>query len=220
MATVLVISDLHAPYNHESALDFLGDLNREYKPERTVCIGDEADYCRWSRHEQSADMPGPREELDAARKVLADLAKIFPALDICVSNHGVRITKRATEAGIPASAIKNPRDILGAPHGWVWKDYWTIDGVNYRHGDGFSGKSAALSAAERLRRNVVIGHVHSSAGVWYSAGHFDTVWGMGVGCLVNPDHSAFAYGKWLAARPVLGAGLVFDGVPVFVPLHR
>lgn len=38
---ILFISDLHAPYNHPDALDFLSDLNTKYKPTRVISLGDE-----------------------------------------------------------------------------------------------------------------------------------------------------------------------------------
>jgi predicted phosphodiesterase len=41
--SVLVISDLHIPYHHPQAFDFLQALKTKYKPDHIVNIGDELD---------------------------------------------------------------------------------------------------------------------------------------------------------------------------------
>ena len=41
--SVLVISDLHIPYHHPQAFDFLKALKAKYKPDHVVNIGDELD---------------------------------------------------------------------------------------------------------------------------------------------------------------------------------
>lgn len=44
--TVLCIPDLHAPYHHPTALDFLADVARRCKPTTVICPGDEVNaYC-------------------------------------------------------------------------------------------------------------------------------------------------------------------------------
>ncbi len=40
---VLVISDLHIPYNHPDVVDFLALVKAVYDPDRVVCVGDEVD---------------------------------------------------------------------------------------------------------------------------------------------------------------------------------
>lgn len=218
MSALLVISDMHHPYAHPGCVDFLADLARLNRPSEVVCVGDECDLHRWSTHPQNPDMPGPAEELRLARLALRSIYKLFPKVRVCNSNHMVRWAARAAEANLPSGILKDMRGILEAPAGWEWRDTWDVAGVHYRHGDGFSGKNAALSAAERIRKRVVIGHVHSGAGVQYSCGPYDTVWGMNVGALIDTKHPAFSYGKWGSSQAVLGAGLVLDGVPFFVPM--
>jgi len=41
--TVLVISDLQYPFAHKDSLAFLKAVNRKYKCNEVVCIGDEVD---------------------------------------------------------------------------------------------------------------------------------------------------------------------------------
>jgi predicted phosphodiesterase len=40
---ILVISDLHIPYEHRDALAFLRAVKAKYKPTQVICIGDEVD---------------------------------------------------------------------------------------------------------------------------------------------------------------------------------
>ena len=42
--SILVISDLHTPYEHPDVVPFLTAIKAKYKPDTVVCIGDEIDY--------------------------------------------------------------------------------------------------------------------------------------------------------------------------------
>jgi len=119
---VLVISDLHAPFVHTSAIDFLSDLNRDLRPDRIVCIGDEIDAHGWSRHGRHPDTPGQGDELRQAKLVLAPLFTLFPRAAVCNSNHAARVYRIAARAGLPEAAIKSPKQLIGAPRGWKWAD--------------------------------------------------------------------------------------------------
>ena len=86
-----------------------------------------------------------------------------------------------------------------------------IDGVLYRHGTGSSGKDAAFNLAVSMRRSVVIGHTHTFAGAKYHANDNDRVFGLNVGCGIDIDEYAFAYGQFHPNRPMLGCGIIIDG---------
>lgn len=215
---VLVISDLHAPFNHPNAIDFLNDLNRTYKPARIVCIGDEVDAHGWSRYGKHPDAMGQADEIDDAMYILKQLYKVFPKVTVCKSNHGDRAFRAAARVGLPSKYIKTQAEVLEAPGGWKWVDGVEIDGVLYEHGEGFSGMNSAINAARVNRRNTVIGHVHAWAGIQYHANKFGTIWGMNVGCLIDPSSIAMSYAKASPNKQVLGTGLVLDGMPVFIPL--
>lgn len=216
----LVIPDLHCPYQHADSWDFLADLQRKHKPDSVVCIGDEIDahaFGRWARH---PDADGPGKELAAAVSALQPLYKLFPCVKVCRSNHTYRPWKQAAEAGLPPRLLKSERTVLEAPRGWQWSDWWKINGVLYTHGDGFGGLHPACDAMQRHRCSVVIGHVHTAAGVVWSATRTDRLFGLSVGCLLDADSIAFRYAHLNPRRPVLGAGLLIDGVPQFIPLEE
>ena len=221
IATVLVIGDLHEPWGHPEAVPFLERVARRVRADVVVHIGDEIDGHRWSRHPQSPDLPGPAEELEMARERLRPIFELFPEVLVCHSNHTLRIAKRAADAGLPGRSVRTMAEILDAPPGWKWDHWHEIDGVQYRHGDGFSGKNGVMKAVEKLRRSVVMGHLHSQAGVWYSQVQGGPrLLACAVGCLVDPDAEAFSYGRYFADRPVLGAAVVRDGKEAhFLPLE-
>lgn len=217
MQTTLIIPDLHCPWQHPGAVDFLADVARECKPGNVLCVGDEIDAYRWSSYDHSPESPGPTEELRLARAALAPLYKLFPRVSVCRSNHVYRPYKRAREAGLSQEFLREVGDVLAAPRGWKWAEWWNVGRAIAFHGDGFSGKNAALSAAQNFRRSVVMGHVHAFAGVQFSCGPVDQVWGLNVGCLIDQHALAFEYARHNSARPVLGCGIVDGETPLFIP---
>jgi hypothetical protein len=216
--TTLVLPDLHTPYHHPDAFRFLSDMKRLYEPDDIICIGDEIDAHTLSRFDSDPNLPGAACELQAARDALRRLYQIFPAARCCISNHTFRAYKQAHRVGIPRAYMRDIREVLGAPAGWKWRDSWKRKGVTYVHGDGFGGQTPQLAAAERLRCNVALGHIHHAAGALWSYAPSGAVWGLSVGCLIDDTAGAFAYARYQARRPALGCGIIQDGVPRFVPL--
>ena len=215
---ILTVSDLHCPWQHPDAFDFLADLARRYKPDKVVVLGDEIDAQAFSRFPRNPDMHSPGHEIEAARQALRPLYRLFPRAQVCESNHTIRPWRRASEAGMPGVLLQDVRRVLDAPRAWRWSTRVTVGGILFLHGDGFSGQNAAANAALRHRSRVVIGHIHSFAGIQYLQGWNDRIWGVNAGCLIDPNASAFSYGKLLANRPVIGTAVICDGVPQFVPM--
>lgn len=210
---VLTISDTHAPFAHPGALDFLAGLKKEYKPDEVVHLGDEIDGHGWSRHHRHPDAPGQGDELRQAIAWMQELYKLFPKVKVCNSNHNTRAYRTASRAGLPLGYLQATHEVLKAPKTWVWADQWQLDGVLYAHGEGFSGINAARTAAISLRSNVVIGHIHSNAGVQYHSNGVTTVWGMNAGCLVNGASYALEYSKHFVNKQVISTGVVLDKIP-------
>lgn len=218
-SNVLVISDLHCPFEIDGSIDFLNDVRKEFKCDKVVCIGDEADFAGISFFDQNPDALSPGDELEELRKHLKPFFKLFPNVMSCWSNHTSRPYRVAFKAGLPRNMVKGYQEILGAPQGWQWDYRWEIDGVQYIHGEGFSGKYASLTAAERHRQSTVIGHTHTYAGALQSATERDLIFGLNVGCLLDKAAIAFQYGRNFPAKPVIGCGVVLDGrYPFFIPM--
>lgn len=215
---VLVIPDYHAPFGHKDTLPFLKAVERKYSPSQIVCLGDEVDFHSISNYEPDPDGLSPGYELERAIECLQPIYKAFPKVKVCTSNHTARPYKKAHKFGLPKAFIKSYAEFLKAPLGWQWAEQWEIEGVIYEHGEGFSGQNGALKAALSNMAPTVIGHLHSWAGIAYSANPKHLIFGFNAGCLIDRDAYAFAYGKTIKQKPIVGCGVVNKGIPVFIPM--
>lgn len=220
MARILVQPDLQAPFHHIDSVPFLLAVNDKFKCNEWVNIGDEVDFHTESgKYKPDPDGMGFREEFEGAVRLLKQLYGIWPRMKVCVSNHTVRPLKKAFNAGIPSVFLKTYSEFLQAPPGWKWADEWEIDDILFIHGEGFSGQSGHIKAAEKHRQSTVLGHIHSYAGINFinnRRGEF--IFGMNVGCLIDIKAYAFAYGKNIPHKPTLGCGVILDGIPQFIPM--
>lgn len=214
----MAVPDLHLPFEHIDAFSFISSIVKRYSPDVIVCMGDMEDWHGINMHDHDPDGLSAGHELMELRRRLKPYFKLMPKLKICVSNHGSLPFRQAFKCGLPKELIKSYRDIIEAPMGWEWADAWEIDGVIYEHGDPFSGASAAIKCAEQNMQSTVIGHVHSFAGIQYSANSRHLIFGFNTGCLIDKDKYAFAYAKKNKRKPILGCGVVIDGVPMFIPM--
>lgn len=216
---VLCIPDIHFPAHHPDTFDFLKAVKKKYSPNEVVCLGDEIDAAALGEWDKDPEQPGAKDELDQAIKLLHVLYKIFPKVKVCTSNHTSRIYKKAFKAGLPSRVLKSYNEILEAPAGWVWRDSWEIDNIIFEHGEGFSGQQGALKAAMANMTCTVIGHLHAYAGIQYYANAKQLIWGFNAGCLIDKHHPAFNYGKHIKAKPIIGVGLIENGIPRFIPMQ-
>lgn len=218
MSTVLAIPDLHCPFQHPDAFKFLKAVKRKYKPNEVVCLGDEMDAHAISMHDSDPDGLGAGDELTAAITELKKLYKIFPKVKVCTSNHGSLPYRRAYKFGLPRAFLKSYKEFLQAPAGWTWADEHEVDGIIYEHGESFAGQQGAIKSANANMQSTVIGHIHAFAGIQYSANQKHLIFGFNVGCLIDNSAYAFAYGKKFKAKPILGCGIIKDGIPTFIPM--
>mgnify|MGYP003146465534 CR=1 FL=1 len=218
--TIGVIGDTHEPYCKKGYLEFCIDTFKTFGVDEIIHIGDEVDNAALSYHEKQTAMPNADTEMEQAMVAMKNWYKAFPDVKVCVGNHSALPFRQASTAGIPARMLKSYQDIWEAPKGWEWGLNFTIDEVLYTHGIGAGGQNGALKLAMKNRQNTVIGHSHSFGGVGYSASYRDLIYGMNVGCGVDNDHMAFAYGKDFASKPTLGCGIVADDgrTALFIPM--
>lgn len=216
--TVLAVSDLQMPFEHKDSLEFLKWVKGKYKPTVVVNIGDEVDMSALSDYDHDPDGYSAGHELEKAISHLQAHYKLFPDTLVCTSNHTARPFRRAHKYGIPKAYLKDYRDFLKAPKGWVWADKHEIDGVVYEHGEGQSGPLGALKQALANMQPTVIGHLHSHAGIQFSANSKHLIYGFNVGCLIDVNAYAFAYGKKLTQKPILGVGIIEKGIPQYIPM--
>lgn len=220
MTTILTISDLHIPFEHPSALEFICRLYDEYQPDHLVNLGDEVDQYCFSLYTKSPEALGTRMELELMHDRLQDWYALFPEMKLCYGNHTTRYLKRAIEAGLPSDVMRTVKEFLNAPPGWEWQDSWRIDGIEFFHGEPYAGRQAPRNMLMDSKHCRVHGHLHSLGGVTWEMTHTgDSIWVASAGCLVNPTEYAFAYTKKNRVRDVLGTIVIVDGVPIFEPLE-
>ena len=215
---VLAIPDMHHPFAHKDTIPFLKEVNRYYKPDEVVCLGDEADFHALGDYDHDPDGYSAGAELHATIEALQPVYRLFPKVKVCVSNHTSRPFRQAFKHGIPSAFIRDYRDFMQAPEGWRWADYWEVDGIHYEHGEAFAGQLGAIKTALGNMQSTVIGHIHAFAGIMWSANPKHLLFGFNAGCLIDKDTYAFAYGKKMKAKPVLGCGIICNRLPTFIPM--
>lgn len=214
---VLVIGDLHCPFQHIDALEFLKLVRDTYHTNLTISLGDEIDAHAFSRYMPDPDGMTPGKELSLAIEALRPFYREFPDMLVCESNHTVRPWKKAFDAGLPQAFLPTYSQLLDAPDGWRWAGRHCIDGTLYIHGDnGRSGQYAHIHYVKQAKQSVVIGHIHGFAGVNYEAEHF----GMNAGCLIDEAAYCFKYAKNMLVKVNLGCGVVLEGkYALFIPMR-
>jgi len=218
MARVLVIGDTHCPAMHPGYIRFLKRIHRKYDCNRVVHIGDAVDWNAISFHEKDPSMPCPEEEYKLAKKQMKQLHAAFPKLDYMVGNHSDLPARKARVIGLPESVIVPFKELWDV---WSWVIHprysdLIIDRLMYRHGDKGKGgqRIAAFANAKEQHCSLVQGHLHAQFGIEFTANHERAIWGMQVGCGVQPGHPNMKYSKVYSARPILGCGVVIDGEPI------
>ena len=215
----LVFGDIHAPFTHPNYLQFLLDTKALYGAGEIICTGDIVDHHALSRFNSEPCAHGAYDEGDKASQVIAQYAKAFPSLKMCMGNHDLIIERQAASVGIGKRFLRTFQDVYHLPKKWEFGEEFIIDGVVYKHGENCLGKNGALNAAILERMSTVIGHSHAWGGCNYSANKRSIVFGLNAGCGIDIDAYAFAYGKYDKNRPTLGCGIVFNSAnAIFVPM--
>ena len=219
MSTVLAIGDLHFPFQHKDALKFVEAAYDVYMPDTVVQLGDLFDFHALSDYTSDPDGYSPGNEYQKALEVAEGFYLLFPQLKACWGNHDRRIWKKAFKAGLPQSMLKDWPQIVRSPKKWEWADDYSIDGVTYIHGDGYSGVNATREMLRSKMTSVVHGHLHANAGVIHMQLHNGKcIMGSNAGCLVDNESYAMAYAKYSRTAPSLGVTLAFDGVLQWLPM--
>jgi len=220
MARVLVIPDLQAPFQHKNALKFLIKVYRMYQCDTVICIGDEVDF-KFLKYANSNDPHSPMGQHYMALAFLHQLYKAFPVVKCCHSNHVIERLNYASNLGsIPKYFIKDLSEIMEAPKGWEWGDYFVIDGVRYEHGHHIKGgQRSTIVAVQQRHQSVVFGH-HPLLEVRFTPVNGKQLFGFCVSALtVDPSDKDRGYGMEYALKygreMPKGCGVVIDGIYAF-----
>jgi len=216
---ILLISDMHIPYHHRDTLDFLSDLNREYKPSRIICMGDELDKHSLSFHDSDPELSSAGDELKAALPTITALHKLFPKMDLLESNHGSLIYRKAKHHGIPRQYLKTYNEVLGVTEGWKWHFDLTVglptgNSCYFHHGK----VSDVQKLSQAMGMCAAQGHFHNDFSVKYWSNPHSLYWALQTGCLIDTKSLAFKYNNVNVKRPIIGTAVLVEGFPVLVPM--
>lgn len=224
----LIISDLQIPFHHPDALKHCQLVRREFGiPEKNIyCVGDELDLYfggLWKKSIEASHTAS--SELKESLAELQRWYKAFPFMKVATSNHGLRWVRKAHEADIPSQLIIPYKQMIQAPYEWKWADHWdlpTKHPTRMIHGLGYNGQNGHRNAVIDHRRNMIIGHIHSHAGISFVDTGDGIRWGMNVGCMIDNTAYAFNYGKYNRHKPVLSCGVILDDgrTPLIVPMGK
>ncbi len=217
--SILIISDLHTPYHHIDSLDFLAAIKKKYKPDTVVNIGDEMDWHSIAFHDSHPGLYSPSHELIIAKQFFKSLEKLFPRQYIMDSNHGSLVFRKATRHGLPHEVFTSYNKMLGVGKGWTWHEDLILKASNGQKIYFCHGKYIdVLKVAQQYGMCTIQGHYHTQFKINYWSNPNELLWGMQVGCLINHKSLAFEYNKLQKCRPVIGTGVIIDGLPKLIPM--
>lgn len=216
--TILVISDMHVPFEHPDTLKFLKAIKKKYNPNEVIQIGDEVDFHALSFHDSDPNLPSAGDELKEAISKLKPYYVLFPKVTVIESNHGSMVLRKALANGMPKAVLKSYNEILEAPRGWQWKFdavlKTALGPVYFCHGK--SGAAGRL--ASQYGCSAVQGHYHEKAQITYISTPEKLMFDMHVGCLADDKSLALGYNKINVKRPIVSIGLIIDGIPQLIPM--
>ena len=214
MSRVGIIGDTHLPFELDGYLDFCQETFDRFDVDTVIHIGDMFDNHSLSFHDSEPMLHNVMGEYESALERAQDWYEAFPEATLIVGNHDRIPARQLRKMGMEPSIFMRPlEELFGMPEGWTVADSVVIDNVLYHHGETAGGINGFRKDAETRMRCTVSGHNHSNAGISATATDQELVWGLAVGCGVNHEHMAFAYGKNFAKKPIVSCGLVIEGEP-------
>ena len=202
---VLVIGDLHAPFDLEGYFDHCVEVYERYNCNRVIFIGDVIDNHYSSYHETDANGMGGGEELELAIQRLKRWYHRFPDADVTIGNHDRIIMRKAQSSAVPSKWIKEYKEVLETPN-WNFVTSVEVDGVFYIHGEA----GTARTKCRADMRSTVQGHLHTQAYTEYYVGANSRIFGCQVGCGIDHEAYAMAYAK-SGKKPAIGCAVVIGG---------
>ena len=211
---VLVIGDLHEPFCLDQYFDHCKQVYNKYECNKVVFIGDVIDNCYSSFHDADPDGMGGGDELDLAISRLARWVNAFPKAYVTIGNNDRIISRKAFSGGVPKKWVKTYNEVLEAPD-WNFVESVIIDDVMYIHGEG----GTARARMKKELHSMVQGHLHTQGYIEYYVGQKHKIFGMQVGCGIDKDSYAMAYGKNFQ-KPFVSCSVVLNNgeLPILEPM--
>jgi len=211
---LLVIGDLHAPFDLDGYLQFCRKQQELFNCGTVLFIGDVIDLHYSSYHNSDPDGYGAGEELDRAVDRLEAYHNMFPNSDVIIGNHDRLAYRKAFSSGLSKRWIRDYKDVLNTPT-WNFVERVNWFGIDINHGEGGSAKG-------RMKKELcsqVQGHLHSELYVEFLQGNGLQIFGVQVGCGVDTTKYAFEYGKNYKKSAIGCAVILNKGtLPIAIPM--
>ena len=203
---VLVVGDLHCPWDLDEYLPWVLEQYDTYNCNQVIFIGDVLDSAGYSYHEQNPDLPSAGDELNFAIKRVQRWYNEFnqEGTKVIIGNHDRMAARKAMTGGIPSAWLKSYSEVLGTPN-WEFVERYVQDNVQYVHGEG--GTARTKCRADMM--NTVQGHLHTQAYTEHYVGKKFRVYGTQVGCGIDHDSYAMAYAKY-GKKPAIGCAVILN----------
>ena len=216
---VLIIPDMHIPFEHKSSYKFLKAIKEEYKPDLIVNLGDEIDGNSISFHDKDPNMMfTPSMELEECIRKIKGYYELFPDMHLAESNHGSLVYRRASKFGLPMHVMKSYAEILETPT-WSWHEDILL---KTNMGDTYicHGKSSTYGKlAKEMGCNAMQGHFHGKFEITWHRTSTTERYNLFSGCLIDRENLAFSYGKNHLPKPILGASVLSErGYPRLIKM--
>jgi len=217
----LIIPDIHAPFVRKGFLEHCIEAYHRFNCTKVTFLGDVIDNHFPSNYSVDPDGMSAKAETDLAIEVLQPWYNAFPKAEVCIGNHDARIHRQAFDAGISKMWIKDYSEVINTP-GWIWDEFFDHYDVRYTHGDGpGGGLNGAYNRMMNWRFSVVQGHWHTSSYTRWSVSEIDRRYGFQLGCGIDHEAYAMAYGKKSMRKMVIECGVILDDgrIPIHLPMY-
>jgi len=199
---VLVIGDIHTPFELDGYLKHCVDTYNKYNCNKVIFIGDVIDNHYSSYHETDVDGMSGGQELEFAIARMKIWYETFPVADVIIGNHDRLVSRKAQTGGIPRAWIRSYSEVLNTPN-WNFTERIVYNNVQYIHGEG--GTARMKCKADMM--STVQGHLHTQMYVEWVVGMNFKVFGLQVGCGIDHEKYAFAYAK-AGKKPAIGCAVI------------
>lgn len=110
----------------------------------------------------------------------------------------------------PDQYLRPLAEVYDFPPGWSTHDKIVSNGVLYHHGTTACGVNGFRADSQKRMVSTVTGHAHGNFGVSYTATDHRLIFGLAVGCGIDVESMAFAYGKDFSLKPIVGCAVVLE----------
>ena len=210
---VIIVGDIHEPFCLDGYLEHCRQVQEDNNCGTVLFIGDVIDNHFLSYHETETAALGAEDELESAIQKIANWYAVFPEATVTIGNHDRLVYRKARTAGLSSRWVRGYSEVLGTP-GWNFVEEIIHNGVMYVHGEN----GTAYKKLEAEHVSVVQGHLHAQAYTQFSVGTNHRLFAMQVGCGIDRNAYAMAYGK-MGKKPIISCGIVLNDLPVVIPMQ-